>query len=203
MAVVCASCGEYVQPVVSVATQSMRCPHCHYIEAQRIGPLWIVTGTSGVGKTTIVPHLRTLLPAWEIFDTDLIHAADWQQHRSNWLRLAHAIAQNGRYTMLCGTLLPADVDRCDHRPFFSSIYYLNLHCDDATREARLLARPAWRQSGTPEFIERHRHFAQWLLDHATTAFDPPLPTIDTTHATPIETAWQIQQWALACVIRCD
>lgn len=199
MALVCSGCGDYIQPIVSVESQSMRCPACHQVEAQRIGPLCIVTGTSGVGKTTVVPLLRILLPAWEIFDTDIIHAADWQQHRSNWLRLAHAIAQNGRHTLLCGTLLPEDVDRCDHRPFFSKICYLNLHCDDATRAARLAARPAWRQSSSPEFITHHRQFAQWLLDHAVTDFDPPLFTVDTTHATPLETAQQIQRWALACI----
>lgn len=199
MALVCSGCGDYIQPLVSVETQSMACPTCHHVEAQRIGPLWIVTGTSGVGKTTIVPFLRTLLPDWEIFDTDIIHAADWQQHRSNWLRLAHAIAQNGRYTLLCGTLLPADVDRCDHRPFFSKICYLNLHCDDATRAARLVTRPAWRQSGSAEFIERHRQFAHWLLDHAATDFDPPMPTIDTTYTTPLATAQQIQQWVLGSI----
>lgn len=115
MALVCRGCGGYVQPVVSVAAQTMRCPACDPSEPQRIVPYWIVIGASGVGKTTVVELLHPLRPAWEVFDTDIIHAADWQQHRSNWLRLAHAIAQNGRYTLLCGTLLPQAVDRCDHR----------------------------------------------------------------------------------------
>ena len=59
MAVVCRGCGAYIQPIVSVETQSMRCPACHRVEAQRIGPLWIVTGTSGVGKTTVATPLET------------------------------------------------------------------------------------------------------------------------------------------------
>lgn len=196
MALVCRRCGGYIQPLVDIAAQSMRCPTCDHVEAQRIAPLWIVTGASGVGKTTVVTALRALLPDWEIFDTDIIHAADWQQHRSNWLRLAHAIAQNGRYTLLCGTMLPQDVDRCDHRPLFSKIYYLNLHCDDATRSARLLARPLWRHCNTPEFIEQHRQFAHWLLDHAATDFDPPMPTLDTTHTTPQMIAQEIRDWVL-------
>lgn len=194
MALVCQGCGGYIQPLVDVEAQAIRCPTCDHRVAQRIVPLWIVTGASGVGKTTVVAALRTLLPDWEIFDTDIIHAADWQQHRSNWLRLAHAIAQNGRYTLLCGTMLPQDIDRCDHRALFSKVYYLNLHCDDATRAARLLARPAWRGCNAA-FVEQHRQFAQWLLDHAAADFDPPMPTIDTTYATPQAVAEQIRAWA--------
>jgi hypothetical protein len=198
MALVCRGCGSYIQPIVNVVEESIRCPACGHVEPQRIGPLWIVTGTSGVGKTTMVELLRPLLPAWEVFDTDIMHAADWQQQRSNWLRIAHAIAQNGRNTLLCGVLLPQDIDRCDHRPLFSKVCYLNLHCDDETRAARLRARPAWRQSGSHEFIEHQRQFAQWLLDHATTDFDPPLVTVDTTYATPQATAIQIQNWVSGC-----
>ncbi|MCX6046384.1 MAG: hypothetical protein NT075_14860 [Chloroflexi bacterium] len=179
---------------MNVLAQSIRCPECQHEEAMRILPLFIVTGASGVGKTAVVPALRQLLPAWEIFETDILHGADWQQQRSNWLRVAHSIAQNGRYTILCGTMLPEDVDRCDHRPFFSQVCYLNLHFDDATRTARLRTRPAWR--GCDEaFIERHRQFAHWLLDHATTDFDPPLVTIETTARSPMRIAQAIHAWA--------
>ena len=195
MAIVCNGCGGYVQPVVNVAAQAVRCPACAHVEPMRIGPLFIVTGASGVGKTAVVPVLRRLLPTWDVFETDVMHGADWQQQRNNWLRVAHSIAQCGRYTLLCGTMLPADIDQCDHRPFFSQIYYLNLHCDDATRAARLRARPVWR--GCDEaFIDRHRQFAAWLLDHATTAFDPTLVTVDTTRATAEEVAVQIRAWAV-------
>ncbi|MFN8496072.1 MAG: hypothetical protein U0350_51245 [Caldilineaceae bacterium] len=195
MAIVCQGCGGYIQPAVDVATQAVRCPVCAYMEPMRILPLFIVTGASGVGKTAVVPVLRRLLPDWDIFETDVLHGADWQQQRNNWLRVAHSIAQSGRHTILCGTMLPADVDQCDHRSFFSQIYYLNLHCDDATRAVRLRARPAWR--GCDEvFIERQRQFAAWLLEHTTTAFDPPLVTVDTTQATAEEVAVQIRDWAV-------
>jgi hypothetical protein len=193
--IVCNGCGGYIQPVVNVADQSVCCPECEHVEPMRILPLFIVTGASGVGKTVVVSELRRLLPDWDIFETDVMHAADWQQQRNNWLRVAHSIAQGGRHTILCGTMLPADMDRCDHRPFFSKVCYLNLHCDDETRAARLRARPTWR--GCDEaFIEKHRKFAQWLLEHATTDFDPPMPTVDTTHASTREVAEQIRDWSL-------
>jgi predicted kinase len=196
MAIVCDRCGGYIQPVVNVEAQAIRCPVCDHVAAMRMLPLFVVTGASGVGKTTVVRELRTLLPDWEIFETDIIHGADWQQVKCNWLRIAHSIAQSGRHTILCGTLLPEELRQCDHVSFFSQIHFLNLHCDDVTRAARLHARPAWR--GCDEaFIEQHRRFAQWLLDHAATDFDPPMPTVETTHATPAQVAEQIRAWALA------
>jgi hypothetical protein len=73
-------------------------------------------------------------------------------------------------------------------------YYLNLHCDDATRDARLRARPGWRRC-TEEFIAEHRKFARWLLENAPTAFDPPMPTVDTTDTPVPEVALQIRDWA--------
>lgn len=196
MAIVCGGCGDYIQPEVQVEQQSMRCLVCGHVVATRILPLFIVTGASGAGKTAVVSELRRLLPAWDIFETDVIHGADWQQVKCNWLRIAHAIAQSGRHTILCGTILPADLQQCDHYSFFSKIYFLNLHCDDATRAVRLRARPAWRGCNEP-FIEEHRKFAQWLLDYAATEFDPPMPTIETTLATPEEVAKQICEWATA------
>jgi hypothetical protein len=199
MAVVCSGCGAYIQPVVDVAAQTSLCPECGHPAAMRILPLFIVTGASGVGKTAVVGELRRLLPAWDIFETDVIHGADWQQVKCNWLRIAHAIAQSGRYTLLCGTMLPEEVNRCDHRPFFSQVHYLNLHCDDVTRVARLRARPPWR--GCDEaFIEKHRRFAQWLLDHAATDFDPPMVTVDTTRATVGDVARRICEWASTQVL---
>ncbi|HZO92021.1 MAG TPA: hypothetical protein VFB38_27130 [Chthonomonadaceae bacterium] len=195
MAIVCEGCGGYIQPLVDTDAQAIRCPDCGHREPMRILPLFIVTGASGAGKTAVVRELRRLLPEWEIFETDVIWGADWQQVRNNWLRIAHSIAQSGRPTLLCGMMLPEDIDRCDHRPFFRQVYYLNLHCDDPTRAARLRARPAWRGC-TEAFLAEQQQFAHWLLEHAETAFDPPLRTLDTTQTPVSAVACQIRDWAL-------
>jgi hypothetical protein len=192
---VCAACGDYNALIVDPHSQSARCLSCGHVGPMRIVPLFIVTGASGAGKTAVVGELRRLMPEWEVFETDLIWGADWQQVRNNWLRIAHSIAQSGRGTILCGTMLPEDIDRCDHRDRFSRVHYLNLNCDDASRDARLRARPGWRGC-TEEVIGQQRKFARWLLDNGATAFDPPLITVDTTQATVSAVACQIRDWAL-------
>jgi len=204
MAVVCEGCGGWVEPVVDHEAQEWRCPGCGRATPGRLLPLFIVTGASGAGKTAVVTPLRGLLPDWDVFETDILwdsgHDADpdraWHFARSNWLRIAHSIAQSGRHTILCGTQVPEHIDRCDHRAFFPRVHYLNLHCDDAMRAARLRARPAWR--GCDEaFVAEQRNFARWLMGNAETAFDPPLVTIDTTEASVEDVAAQVATWARA------
>src|SRR5271167_4208618 len=78
--------------------------------------------------------------------------------------------------------MPWDLDACEARGLIGTIHFLNLHCIDEVREQRLRTRPSWRQSSHDAFIEEHRKFAHWLLDNATTAYDPPMPIIDTSNS---------------------
>ncbi|RQW13066.1 hypothetical protein EH198_01145 [Paenibacillus rhizophilus] len=74
---------------------------------------------------------------------------------------------------------------------FKHVYYLNLHCDDETREARLLARN-WPQ----QMIDDYKNFAKRLLEIADEEYDPPMPTIDTTSTPVTEVAYGIRDWVL-------
>jgi hypothetical protein len=155
-------------------------------------PLFIVTGASGSGKTFVIPELRKALPEFEIFDLDWISrftGDDWQKLRNIWLRVARGIALGGRHTLLCGTMMPKDVEQCVDYSYFSKIYYLNLHCHDRIREERLRARK-W----SDDMISEHKSFAAWLLEHADSDYDPPMPTIDTSETEPPEVATQIKDW---------
>ncbi|MFM9327630.1 nucleoside kinase [Paenibacillus mesotrionivorans] len=155
-------------------------------------PLFIVTGASGSGKSYVIPELRKVLPEFEIFDLDWLSpftGDDWQKQRNIWLRLARGIAAGGRLTVLCGTMMPKDVEQCVDYSCFSKIYYLNLHCHDHIREERLRARK-WEEG----LITEHITFATWLLEHADSDYDPPMPTIDTSDTETPEVAQQIKDW---------
>lgn len=154
-------------------------------------PLFIVTGASGTGKTTICSLIRNLLPSFDVFDMDIINNVDWQIAKANWLRIAYSISLSGRGTVLCGTMVPENIESADHKDKFDKIFYINLHCDDLTRETRLKAR-GWEESA----IEDHRKFAEWLIQNADQAFNPSMPTIDTTSLPPEEVAKQIQNWVI-------
>ncbi|MGO4530217.1 AAA family ATPase [Paenibacillus sp. 2TAF8] len=152
-------------------------------------PLFVITGASGTGKTTVASHVRELLPEFDVFDMDIINNVDWQIAKENWLRVAYSISLSGRGTVLCGTMVPENIASSQYIERFDRIHYVNLHCDDATREMRLQAR-GWDRNA----IEDHRNFANWLLQNADKAFDPAMPTVDTTDLSSEEAAKQIAEW---------
>ncbi|MGN7760572.1 nucleoside kinase [Paenibacillus sp. 22594] len=160
-------------------------------------PLFIVTGASGSGKTYVVQELRGIMPNFDVFDPDHIVefiGHDWEKVRNIWLRVAQNIAQSGRMTIICGSMMPWDIEKCVDFPCFKQVYYLNLHCNDETRERRLRERD-W----SVEMIQEHKNFAKALLDIADKDFDPPMPTIDTTDTDVTLVASQIKEWVLRYV----
>lgn len=157
-------------------------------------PLFIVTGASGSGKTHVVQQLRAIMPEFDVFDTDQLIAFvghEWEKIRNIWLRVARDVALSGRMTIICGTMMPWDVEKCADFASFSHVYYVNLHCGDETREKRLRARD-WSE----DMIKEHKRFAQALLEIADKDFNPPMPTIDTTEADVARVASQIKDWVL-------
>jgi hypothetical protein len=110
-------------PAVAVERHAgvLRCPRCGDEQQVPDLPLFVITGASGTGKSTVTSPLRRLLPDCEVFETDtLLHVAalgvdTW---RGTWLRLAHDIALNGRVTVLAGstTSIPATTPACSAPP---------------------------------------------------------------------------------------
>jgi hypothetical protein len=198
----CDACQQWIGHTVERGADSvhLRCASCGHASTKpmRLLPLFIVTGASGVGKTSVVEELQRLMPDWHVFETDILwdSGGDWHFVRQNWLRIAHRLAQTGWPTILCGTHVPEHIDRCDHRDLFREVHYLVLHCADETLAGRLESRPAWYRQ-TPEFIADQRRFNRWLVENAASVFDPPAALVDTTHASVTAVAWQIQDWAVA------
>jgi gluconate kinase len=164
-------------------------------------PLFIVTGASGVGKTTVMQELRKNLPDFVVFSTDLDNFGstgaklEYQDRFNLLLHFASAAAKSGRGTIICGTFMPWDAEKCDTYDCFSALYFINLHCDNATRNNRLRNRED-KEMWTDDMLKQHEQFAQWLLQNAETAYKPPMPTIDTTSTPPALVAEQIKTYIM-------
>ena len=164
---------------------------------ERQFPLIIVTGASGVGKTIVMHELRGLFPDFVVLSTDDDNFGstklDYQDRYNLLFHFAAAATRSNIGTIICGTVMPWDAQKCDTYHDFREVCFINLHCDDETRNNRLrnrLDKDTW----TDEMLKAHQEFAQWLLDNAETAYNPPMPTIDTTLTPPAEIALQIREF---------
>jgi gluconate kinase len=176
----CMHCGPGTSLQADRQAHLLRCPRCGQQPRLPGLPLFVVTGASGTGKTTIVEPLRRRLPDCEVFETDLIlHVAalGWDTWRSTWLQLAHAIALNGRASVLCGSLLPEHLEGLSARRLVGPIHFCNLDCPDQVLADRLRARPSWR-GWTEERIVEHQRFAARLRARIRPTFDTSMLSAD-------------------------
>jgi RNase adaptor protein for sRNA GlmZ degradation len=186
----CMTCGPESVVERDPAAQTMRCTSCGDVTVIPMLPLFVVTGASGAGKTTVTAPLRRLLPECDVFEGDLIlqvAALGVDMWRDTWLRIAHGAALGGRSMVLCTSLIPSHLEGLPTRQLLGPIHFCNLDCPDDILAARLRARPAWRNSSTEEVIATHQRFAAWLRGHID-------PTWDTSTLTPDETAERIAAW---------
>jgi hypothetical protein len=188
--VFCLTCGPGAALERDPAAPALRCPSCGARTGVPALPLFVVTGASGAGKTTVTGPLQRLLPECAVFEGDLINqiaALGWDTWRDTWLRVAHGIALGGRATVLCTSLLPSQLESLPARKLLGPIHFGNLDCPDDVLAARLRARPAWRHINTEEAILNHQRFAAWLREHIDPTWDASTLTVD-------ELAGRIAAW---------
>lgn len=198
---VCPQCGEYsVEKTIDPSGPFAICPFCHYAHPFLRQPLFIITGPSGVGKTTVCLALVPLMQEGVVMESDILWGAfpatpenNYCDYRNMWLRVAKNIGQAGRPVVLCGTALPEQFETCPERRYFSTLYYLAMVCDDSLLRERLQQRPQWRGSGSNDVVERMVQFNRWLKEHATVT-NPPIALYESSYQSVQETTKGVAQW---------
>lgn len=201
MIAVCITCGQYHEDKnINMADSLAICPNCGHAHKIRMLPLFIITGASGTGKSTLCYELMkrqtdTIALEKDIFWRDEFATPDddYYQFRNLCLRVANNIQQGGKPVILCGTASPGSYEKVTHARYFQAIHYLALVCDDKELEKRLKARPDWRNSGTSEFIKNMLAYNQWYKDNIDdNRFDVTL--LDTTSLSIENTVSQVINW---------
>lgn len=206
---VCPHCGMYeVEREVTAEADTgfaiTVCGSCGGAIRFRRQPLFVVTGASGAGKSSTCHELAHRQTGFLILESDILWGAidvsgesGTERSWNAWLRVVKNIHQGSQPVILSGTLVPETLERQPERRYIGDIHYLALVVDPGEQGRRLRARPAWRESFKPEFIEEHLRFNQWLVDHATSG-TPRWTVTDTTGQTVTETADSVLQWVASC-----
>ena len=199
---VCSACGEWSDDFIVAGEEAVLvCPACGQQRPFVRLPLFALTGPSGAGKSAVATILAGQLQQCVVLEQDLLWlpeqldpADEHRQFRRLWLRLVAALHQNGRPVLLCGTVVPGQLEACPERRLVGQIHYLALVCEDAELEARLGARPPWR-AWTPEKVAQMLAFNQWVKDNAATTV-PLMQLLDTSRRIVQDSAAEVRAWVL-------
>src|SRR5262249_23524488 len=109
------------------------------------------------------------------------------------LRMVKNIHQAGKPVVLFGSAIPQQYESCTERRYIQGIHYLALVCEASELKRRLMERPHWRKSGSPENLGRTLDFNKWLSENASKT-EPKMDVLDTTKITVQDTVKSIQDW---------
>lgn len=197
---VCPGCGQYSEEKsVDIDGPFAVCPHCDHRHPFLRLPLFLITGASGAGKTTIGLHLQRELNECVVMESDILWRTEftalndnYRTYRNLWLRVAKNINQAGRPVVLLGSAIPEQFEGCSERRYFSTLNYLAVVCADDVLVKRLRERPKWRQSRDEDFVERMVAFNQWCRE--TSLMHPTMSLLDTTELSVPEAVAETAAW---------
>jgi len=163
-------------------------------------PLFIVTGASGVGKSSACEVLFRQEKDYIVLESDIlwndVYNGDpddgYRAYREVWLNMCANISQIGKPCVLCGCGEPRHFEVCDARKYFTAIHYVAVVCRDDVLERRMRE---GRGISDESWIQGSQSFNQWLWGNSDQT-DPPMQLIDGSDLTPEETAAQIDNWIM-------
>jgi hypothetical protein len=173
--------------------------------------MFIITGVSGTGKTTIIRRLQKNAPAgYACHDIEEGHRIpdnagdDSRRERADhWLRVATANAARGQSTVVSGTLFPEDIDSSPSRTEAPPIRYLLFDAHDEAITHRLAGRFSTQPMRselrrilnlTPEEFIPATLVYQRELRKAFTESKCDWTTFDTSRASETDTVAFVLQW---------
>ncbi|MEN8908275.1 MAG: shikimate kinase [Clostridiales bacterium] len=136
-------------------------------------PLFVLTGSSGAGKSTVGRYIQKYYNEVVVMECDLLWnnyfnspESKYKEFREMWLRVCKNINQIGKSVLLVGCGVPEQYEDCEQRKFFEKIHYIALVSSDKSIEKRLLERPDYRNCSNKEYINEHLQFNNWIKKNA-------------------------------------
>lgn len=166
-------------------------------------PLFIITGASCVGKSTLCEQLFLHEKDYIVIESDLLWndmyntpEDDYCAYRRLWMRMCANISQIGKPVVLCGCAIPKQFENQPEREMFSDIYYLAAVCGDEVLEDRMRNGRKVNEEG---WIKSSLDFNNWLKQNADKT-SPRITLLDTTNLSPSQAAGIADSWILEKIV---
>ena len=188
----CPRCGSNRWNKIATATH-ITCPECGHSWPYRRGPLLLLTGCSGVGKTTTAIRLFGMTKDFTVLDGDMFYIPDDSQLLSmleKVCNLSAAFNQQGTailWTMAGGLDCIKDTY---HRQFFSEIKCLALTCEPDELRRRMTE---GRGIADKRWLNGSREYNEYFRTHNELG-DVHFDKLDITRLSPVEAAEQVLAW---------
>ena len=189
---ICPHCGSNRWNKTATATH-ITCPECGHSWPYRRGPLLLLTGCSGVGKTTTATRLFGMTKDFAVLDADMFYIPDDSQLSSmleKVCNLSAAFNQQGTailWTMTGGLDLLKDTY---HRQFFSEIKCLALTCEPDELRRRMTE---GRGITDERWLNGSRDYNEYFRTHDILA-DVRFDKLNITRLSPAAAAEQVLAW---------
>ena len=197
----CEACGgrSDLLPAVDDGA-ALGCPRCDDRRPFVRPPLLVVTGTCGVGKSTLCARLAGTIGGALLLDAD-VHAEDLvsvvppnQDYEAFWrsmLRLAHELSQNGVAVVYFSTMLPQQLlSSTDLLGYFSCVRFLCLTCPPDALRSRLERRVGRGLAGSD--VNRWIDFDRSLV--ASAGALPAAATVLDASGSPASLEAAVREW---------
>lgn len=163
-------------------------------------PLFVVSGASGVGKSTLCELLFQREQAYIVLESDILwHEAydtpedEYRRYRQTQMTLCANVAQIGKPVVLCGCAAPKQFEPLEQREWFTCIHYLAVVCEEGQLRQRLRKGRGIEDKG---WMESSLRFNAWLKENAAHTA-PPMQLLDITGLSPEEAAARADAWIRA------
>jgi chloramphenicol 3-O-phosphotransferase len=160
-------------------------------------PLFIVTGASCAGKSTICEILFRNEKDYIVMESDLLWdnrfntpENGYREYRRLWMRVCANIAQIGKPGVLCGCAVPDQFEDLPERELFTDIHYIAVVCNEDELKRRMIQ---GRGVTDDNWLKSSLGFNAWLIANAKPA-DPDFTLLDTTDKTPEQSAALLDKW---------
>lgn len=189
---------------ISIGGKNVKPMEVTYMRPTNKQPLFIITGASCVGKSTICNELFINEKEYIVMESDLLWNDiyntpndDYLKYNRLWLRVCASISQVGKPVVLCGCRVPKQLENLPEKELFTDIYYLAVVCDNAILTERMCK---GRGVNNENWLKSSLDFNKWLKEQSNSTVSSPITLLDTSDISPTQAAKIVDNWIMEKIL---